>query len=156
MAITRRADYAVRMMYELAQLPEGTWLSTRDLCEAADIPISFGAPLVKYLTDAGLVRASGSREYLLALAMPASELTMAQVIRVADPDFSLSSCTVEPDSCDRSRHCGVHEMWQDLDGVLWQRLEAITLEQVVARRLPRPELTRAGQSTLVAGALGLT
>jgi len=143
-------------MYELAQLPEGTWLSARDLCEAADIPNSFGAPLVQYLTDAGLVRSSGSRDYLLALAVPASELTMARIIRVADPDFSLSSCTFDPESCDRSSHCGVHEMWQDLDGVLWHRLEAITLDQVVAGRMPRPELARANQSPLATSVLGLT
>lgn len=143
MAITRRADYAVRMMYELAQLPGGVWLSVRDLCEAAEVPNTFGPPLVQFLTDAGLIRTSGNREYLLALGVPAAELTMAQIIRVAEPGFSLSPCTLDPDSCGRSAHCRVHGMWQDLDRLLWQRLEALTLEEIAVGRMPLPNLSSA-------------
>lgn len=155
MAITRRADYAVRMMYELAQLPAGTWLSVRDLCEAADVPATFGTPLVQFLVQAGLVSASGSRQHLLSLARPSSELTMAEIIRVADPEFSLAPCSADAEACDRSPHCGVHRMWQDLDTVLWQRLEETTLEQVVADALPKHRLGRSGSATLAAGAMGL-
>lgn len=155
MAITRRSDYAVRMMYELAQLPEGTWLSVRDLCEAADVPATFGAPLVEFLVQAELIDASGSGRHMLSLSRPASQLTMAEIIRVADPDFSLSPCTVDPAMCDRSTHCGVHRMWADLDAVLWQRLEQTTLAQVVADSLPRHQISSSGRAASVAGLMGL-
>lgn len=137
MAITRRADYAVRLMYELAQLPNGLTLSIRDLCEAADVPATFGAPLVQFLTEAGLVHATGHREHLLSLAYPASEITMGRIVRVCDPEFSLSSCTLDPESCDRSSYCGVHRMWTRLDSVLWRELESTTLEDVATGSLGR-------------------
>lgn len=155
MAVTRRADYAVRMMYELAQLPAGTWLSVRDLCEAAGVPPTFGSPLVEFLIHAGLVHASGSRQHLLALARAAEELTMAEIIRVADPDFSLAPCAVDPESCNRSSHCGVHRMWQDLDGVVWQRLEETTLADVVADGLPQRRLSGSIGASFAASALGV-
>lgn len=77
---------------------------------------------------------------------------MATVIRVADPAFSLSPCTIDPTACDRSPRCGVHAMWRDLDEVLWQRLESITLEQVASGTLHKSGVLTSARSAL--GAVG--
>lgn len=132
MAITRRTDYALRLMYELAQLPPGATLSRRDLFESADVPESFGAALVPTLVDAGMVCAAGYRSHLLSLALPAREIPMAAIIRVCEPGFSLSQCSREPESCTRSSECGVHGMWVAIDSLVWQKLESITLAQVAS------------------------
>lgn len=152
MSITRRADYAVRIMYELAQVPEAASLSLRDLCEAGDVPTSFAEPLVQFLVDAGMVRSAGYRGQLLSLALPASEISMADLIRTTDPTFSLSPCTVEPHSCARSPHCGVRRMWAELDDVVWQRLAAITLADVATGAAKNGGDTSRG--TLFPGLLG--
>jgi len=130
MAITRRTDFAVRLMYELAQLPSGATLSARDLCELADVPESFGTSLVPFLVDAGLVRAEGYRGHLLSLARPADQITMGAIIRACEPDFSLAQCTRDPGSCVRSRYCGVHGMWAELDGIVWHHLDSVMLAHV--------------------------
>jgi len=132
MAITRRTDYAVRIMYELAQVPTGATLSIRDLCEAADVPENFGASIVTFLLAASLVRAEGYNKTSISLAMPPEQITMAQIIRACEPEFSLSQCTREPEACGRSSYCGAHRMWLDLDAMVWQRLESISLATVAA------------------------
>lgn len=147
MGITRRADYAVRLMYELAQLPAELSLSMRDLCEAAEVPSSFGAPLIQFLAEAELVRVSGHRDHLLALAVPASEITMAHIVKVSDPDFALAPCTLNPGGCSREPRCGVHRLWERLDGMIWHELEAITLEEVVTGK------QTVGTARLAGGAL---
>ncbi len=132
MAITRRTDYAVRLMYELAQLPTGATLSVRDLCAAADVPDNFGTSIMTYLCGANLARCEGYNSHLMSLALPAEQITMAQIVRASEPEFSLAQCTHEPESCSRSGHCGAHLMWLELDALVWQRLESITLAQVAA------------------------
>lgn len=117
-------------MYELAQLPTGATLSIRDLCEAADVPQNFGASLATYLISAGLVRSEGYNSHLMSLARPAGEITMGQIIRASEPEFSLAQCTSEPESCSRSPHCGVHLLWTELDAMVWERLDAIALAEV--------------------------
>lgn len=119
-------------MYELAQLPTAATLSLRDLCEAADVPVTFGSPLVEFLATAGLIRTTGYRDQLLMLATPPSEITMAEVVRIADPRFSLSQCTMDEECCSRLPECGVNRMWRSLELLLWQRLENTTLAHVVA------------------------
>lgn len=132
MPITRRADYAIRLMYELAQLPADATLSLRDLCEAADVPVTFGSPLVEFLAHAGLIRTTGYRDQLLMLASPPGEIKMADIVRIADPQFSLSQCTHDADCCARTPECGVNRMWRSLELMLWQRLEITSLAHVVA------------------------
>jgi Rrf2 family protein len=117
-------------MYELAQLPTGATLSIRDLCEAADVPENFGASLATYLIAAGLVRSEGYNSHLMSLARPAEEITMGQIIRASEPEFSLAQCTHEPESCNRSSNCGVHLMWIELDAIVWERLDTIALAEV--------------------------
>ena len=140
MSITRRTDYAVRLMYELAQLPPGATLSSRDLCEVAEVPENFGASLVPFLIDAGLVRAGGYNSHLLSLAMPAGQISMAQIVRACEPGFSLSQCAREPDSCNRSSHCGVHVMWSEIDALLWRHLETTSLAHVAQGQPHVPSL----------------
>lgn len=130
MAITRRTDYAVRMMYELAQLPPGTTLSTKDVCEVADVPESFGATIAAFLVESTLVSASGFRSHLLSLARPAKEITMDEIVYACEPKFSLSTCVRDPLSCKRSSHCGVHTMWASLDTIVIEHLKSMTLAEV--------------------------
>ncbi len=135
MAITRRTDYAVRLMLELAQLPPGVTLSRRDLFEAADIPESFGLTLVELLIASGLILAGGYNGHLLSLARPASAITMASVIRASEPDFSLAQCSRDPHQCNRSGSCAAHPMWADLDMLVWQRLDGVTLGDLTSGTL---------------------
>jgi DNA-binding IscR family transcriptional regulator len=119
-------------MYELAQIPTGATLSVRDLCEAADVPENFGASIVMFLTAAGLVRNDGYNKNLLTLGFTPEQITMAQIIRACEPEFSLAQCTREPEACDRSGYCGAHRMWSELDTLVWKQLESITLARVAA------------------------
>lgn len=130
MPVTRRTDYAVRMMYELAQLPPGATLSLRDLCELADVPDSFGATVAAFLVESSLIRRSGYRDHQITLARPAIDITMAEIILACEPGFSLSQCAREPESCSRSPQCHVHAMWASLDHAVMSRLESLTLAHV--------------------------
>ncbi|MDY0341349.1 MAG: Rrf2 family transcriptional regulator [Coriobacteriia bacterium] len=130
MPITRRTDYAVRMMYELAQLPPGTTLSIKDVSEVADIPESFGFTIAAFLVESSLVAATGFRNHLLSLARPAKEITMDEIIYACEPEFSLSTCVRDPLSCKRSSHCGVHAMWVSLDTIIIEHLRSMTLAEV--------------------------
>lgn len=153
MSITRRTDFAVRLMYELAQLPKGATLSARDLCEVADVPENFGTSLIPFLVDAGLVHAEGYRGHLLMLAEPAEQITMGRIVRACEPAFSLAQCTRDPEACPRSRDCGVHEMWLGLDAVVWSHLDAMTLGQIASGSRPLLKATVASKLMASGGPL---
>lgn len=127
MAITRRSDFAVRLMYALAQLPPGSRLSARDLCQAAGVSETFGSAILPFLVDAQLVQASGYQNALLSLARPAEQITLAAIIRAAEPEFSLAATVTGPWPCEDKGPAAVQALWQDLDRLLWERLSELTL-----------------------------
>lgn len=130
MAITRRTDYAVRIMYELGQLPSGASLSLRDVCALADVPESFGATIAAFLAEASLISTGGFNNKLLSLARPAEQINMAEIIYACEPEFSLSECARNPLACDRSDRCGVHLMWEELDTIVIDHLMSVSLARV--------------------------
>jgi len=134
MAITRRSDYAIRLMYELAQLPGGSRVSARDLCEAAGVPETFGSSLLPFLVDAELVKTSGYQDALFSLALPPEDITMASIVRAAEPAFSLASAATGPLSSGERPPSKARALWHDLDRLVWERLSSTTLEQLAADR----------------------
>lgn len=130
MSITRRTDYAVRIMYELAQLPHGASLSLRDVCALADVPESFGATIAAFLAEAALISTSGYNSKLLSLARSAEQINMAEIVYACEPEFSLSECSRNLDVCARSARCGVHMMWEELDAIMVDHLMSVSLARV--------------------------
>jgi len=134
MAITRRSDFAIRIMYELAQLPSGSRVSARDLCEAAGVPETFGSSLLPFLVDAELVKSSGYQDALFSLAHPAEDITMASIVRAAEPAFSVASSATGPLSTGERPPSKARALWHDLDRLLWERLASTTLAQLAEDR----------------------
>lgn len=137
MAITRRTDYATRLMCELAQLPPGTTLSITDVCEMAEVADKFGSAIIKMLSDAGLIELSGRHDRSLSLAAPAARITMADIVHACEPDFALSRCGSDGETCPRSSACETRAMWACLDSTVDRRLRTLTLADVAQERCTR-------------------
>ena len=102
MEISRRTDYGVRVIIDLAALPEDSRASTGDIAERQNIPAPFLAKIISQLSLSGLVstyRGSGGG---VSLARPASEISLLQVIEALDGPLRLNRCAIEPDACPRN------------------------------------------------------
>lgn len=144
-------DHAIEIMYQMAQLPEGTAVSICSLCEAADVPESLGEALVRSLAQAGLIRKSGLNRRNLSLRVPASEVTMAQIIRACSAESVIEHRTLKHDPFKRPAHDAVLSVWAELDALVWERLDSLTLDRAAAVRPPLPDTSR-----IVAGYTGLS
>jgi Rrf2 family transcriptional regulator, iron-sulfur cluster assembly transcription factor len=128
--LTRGAEYAIRAMTYLARYPEGHVASLHEIGEAQDIPESFLAKILQSLVRAGLTVSQRGAHGGFALARPASEITMQQVIEAVDGPISVNQCVLSPEDCARSASCTVHEAWLRAQGQLMDVLGSITLESL--------------------------
>ena len=122
MEISRRTDYGVRVIIDLASLPGDGRASTSEIADRQNIPAPFLAKIISQLSLSGLVytyRGSGGG---VSLARPASEISLLEVIEALDGPLQLNRCTIEPDACPQNGHCPVHHIWvqaqTDLSGLL--------------------------------------
>ena len=84
MRMSAKAEYAVRAMVQLATAAGGTLVKTDDLAQAQGIPPQFLVDILTNLRTDRLVRSHRGREGGYELARPATEISIADVLRCID------------------------------------------------------------------------
>src|SRR5579875_1920429 len=82
--MSAKAEYAVRAMIQLATADSGALIKTDDLAAAQGIPPQFLVDILSDLRTDRLVRSHRGRDGGYALARPASEISIADVLRCID------------------------------------------------------------------------
>jgi len=131
--LTRGGEYALRAMTYLARFPEGHVASLHDICEAQDIPESFLAKILQSLSRSGLAMSQRGAHGGFALARPAAEITMRDIVEAVDGPIALNACVLWPDDCRRSEACEVHKAWLLAQEQLMSVLDTVTLSTLAPR-----------------------
>ena len=135
MRVSAKADYAIRAMVELAAAGDGPVKGDR-ISQAQSIPIKFLENILVDLRNAGLVRSQRGADGGYWLARPASEISLAQVIRAVDgPLASVRGARSEELAFEGSAEpLGV--VWIAVRASLRSVLESVTLDHVARGELP--------------------
>ena len=133
MQITRRADYGVRTMLDMASLEAGAVGLTHEVAARQGIPLPFLAKIVPALTRAGLLRSQRGAGGGITLARPADQITLLEVVEAIDGPLALNMCVLWPEDCGRSGTCPVHEIWCDARSLLADRLSRTTIAELAGR-----------------------
>jgi Rrf2 family protein len=115
--ITRRTDYAIRLMLALAEAGGGP-VSVRERAERQQVPYAFARGIQRELVAAGLATTTRGATGGLSLARPASEITLLDVIEAVEGPIALNICTADPDWCQRMGACSVHQVWRGADDLV--------------------------------------
>ena len=135
--ITARVDYAVRAAVELAAAAPDALTCDR-IATTQGIPGRFLQAILGDLQHARLVTSQRGREGGYRLALPASEISVARVMRV-EQGFLADVHGHRPEDLDYpgSAAC-LASVWVAARAAYRQVLERVTLADIVAGRLPDP------------------
>ncbi len=128
--ISRRVDYAVRMMIELG-LHEGEFMSAQRMSVRTDVPKSFLHKIAVDLSKADLVRTQAGPGGGLALGKQVDQINLLHIVEAVDGPICLNVCLIRPQECKRDRFCPGHDFWGRLQLSLMQQLQEATLAQLV-------------------------
>ena len=135
MRLSARADYALRAAIELAAT-ERNHITAEQLARAQSIPGKFLEAILTQLRRAGLVRSQRGPEGGFWLARPASEISLADIIRAIDGPL----VGVRGERPEKVGYSGAAEplqtVWIALRANERAILEEVTLEDIVTRHLP--------------------
>jgi Rrf2 family protein len=137
MHVSARSDYALRALVELAAA-EPQPLTREQLATAQQIPITFLANILQQLRTAGLIRTLRGAEAGYRLARPASQITLADVIRAVDGPLA----HVRGERPEAVSYAGaaqpLRQVWIAVRASLRNVLEQVTLRDVACNTLPGP------------------
>ena len=136
MEITRRTDYAIRMLMELARCGGGP-VSVRSLAESQDVPYAFARGIQRELSEAGLVESRRGAAGGAVLTRSPAEITLLDVVRATQSHTSCSVCTNDPTWCNRMGGCTVHRVWREADEMMTGYLGTKSLAGLVEQERGR-------------------
>ena len=142
MRLSARVDYALRAATELASVADGTAaersrpVTAEQIARAQEIPPKFLESILLQLRRGGIVHAQRGPEGGYWLARPASEISLAEVIRVIDGPLAHVRGQ-------RPEQLGYHgparalqEVWIALRASEREILELVTIADVASGTLP--------------------
>ncbi len=132
--LTKRGDYAVRVMLALSRAPQGRLVSVRRLAEEMAIPVRFLPQVMSNLTAAGLVRAETGRSGGYRLTRPAATITLLDVVEAVEGDSRRRTCVLRGGPCGVDGFCDVHEVFFSAQDAMLAALAAAVLDALPERR----------------------
>ena len=135
MRISARADYAVRAAVELAAAGEGP-TKGEAIARAQSIPLKFLENILGDLRHAGIVRSQRGAEGGYWLAKPATEITVADVIRAVEGPLASVRGGPPEDVAYEGAAAPLVQVWIAVRASLRTVVERVTLADVAAGRLP--------------------
>ncbi|HUO55576.1 MAG TPA: Rrf2 family transcriptional regulator [Rhodoblastus sp.] len=110
--LTNKGKYGLKAMVHLAGLEAGALAQVQDMADSNAIPKKFLDQILSELRNAGLVFSKKGKGGGYALARPASQITVGQIVRVLDGPLAPIPCASVTayracDDCGDERVCTV-------------------------------------------------
>jgi Rrf2 family protein len=143
---TAKADYAVRAAVELAAV--GGLANAEQIAQAQDIPLNFLENILRDLRRAGIVESRRGQAGGYALARPAEQISVADVIRAVEGPLANVRGQAPESLAYRGHAERLREVWVALRANIRAVLEGVTLADVARGELPArvEELTRSADA----------
>ena len=142
MDVTRRSDYALRML-RATYRERGSYRSVAQIAQEEGIPYAFARSIQHDLVEAGLLSTVRGAKGGTALAVDPCETTMLQVLEAVGGPLSIAPCSEEPAACAKQPECAFNKLWQGADALVSQYFGSITLSDILEQGASNAVVSRA-------------
>ncbi len=136
MQLTRGADYAVRVMIQLALPNADERLLLTQLAQATGTPESFLSKVLQSLASARFISSKRGQAGGFRITQRGRESSMRAVIEAIDGPICLNVCLAHGGSCPRKAHCPAHPVWAKAQLALFDVLSSVTVAAMAAQAQP--------------------
>lgn len=109
--ITKKADYAVRLMFEVGAHPGGA-ITTAEVAKRQEIPYQFLRKVAQMLVARGLLVSERGGKGGLRLARPPEAISVLDILQALDLP-PLNDCSTNPNNCKRRAICAAFPVWYE-------------------------------------------
>lgn len=133
MEISRKTDYALRMMAALTAHPEEI-LSVRQAAKDNDIPYSFARSIQHDLVRAELIDSIRGSHGGMKLIIDPKEATLLDIVEAVQGPIQIATCDSAGENggpCPRMAGCGFNPIWRGACMMLNDYFSSVTLYDIV-------------------------
>ena len=134
--LSKRTDYALIAMRDLALNADRRSASAREIAEAYHVPVELLAKVLQRLVRRGLLASHQGTNGGYELARPAAQISVADVIQAIDGPLTMTACSDEDDSCHQFAHCNIRDpLWRIKDRIVLA-LATCSIQEMATESLP--------------------
>ena len=131
MMISTKGRYALRVMIELAMQQGNGYVSLKEIAQRQGISEKYLEAIVKRLVLDGLVVGVRGKGGGYQLAQPPEGCTVGSILRATENSLAPVSCLEQgAERCPRQDQCVTLPMWKELDRLVGDFFDGITLAQL--------------------------
>lgn len=133
MQLTKRGEYGLRVMLELASQPNDQPVCSREIAAKQKIPPKFIPQVIMDLSRAGLVQSVRGQQGGVKLAAIAKKINLRLIVEAVEGPIALNSCLLKGVGCELKKGCPIHPVWVRAQKQMLDVLECTTLDDLTRR-----------------------
>ena len=135
MKVSTKGRYALRMLIDLAEMPRGEYIPLKNIAERQGNSKKYLEQIVPILNKSEMLQTNRGYQggYRLAKELPA--YTVGDILRATEGGLIPVACLGNnPKGCSRINECDTFYIWEDLEKVVHDYLDNITLQDIVDKK----------------------
>ncbi len=129
--ITKKAEYAIIILTELASLPEGTIVTSKAIAEKRSIPVNLVVQLLSVTKEAGWTIGIRGPSGGITLKSDPATINMRQVIEKVDGPVGITRCLFNDTPCQEKTYCSLRGVWSKAQQQMLSVLENVSIKDLV-------------------------
>ncbi len=129
--ITKKAEYAIIIMTELASHPKGTMVTSKAIAEKRSIPVNLVVQLLAITKEAGWTSGYRGPAGGIRLNNNPSKINLRQVIEKVDGPIGITRCLFSKTPCQDKNHCSLRGIWAKAQHNMLSVLENVSIKDLV-------------------------
>jgi Rrf2 family transcriptional regulator, iron-sulfur cluster assembly transcription factor len=143
MQITKAGEYGVLGLMALSRRPLGEVVMIDVLAEEEAIPKSFVGKIFQSLSKAGMVRSARGSGGGYALARPADEISILEVLEAIEGPIALQRCLEPEPDCEHIGGCALCGLLAEAQDRVKEVFARTTVGGLAGRHLPNGVISQA-------------
>ncbi|MEJ2156474.1 MAG: Rrf2 family transcriptional regulator [Desulfobacteraceae bacterium] len=136
MKLSTRSRYGTRIVLELARHYGGSPTQVSEIARVQQIPVKYLEQLIRTLKQADLITSVRGSKGGHHLNEKPERITVGQIVRLFEGQTDLVGCVSAPDTCQRAEDCRVREVWIEATEAMYEKLDAITIADLLCEPVP--------------------
>lgn len=132
MMISTRGRYALRVMIDLAEHNDGSYIPMKEVAERQELSLKYLERILPVLTKNKLIKGVHGKGGGYRLNKTPSEYTVGEILRLTEGDLAPVSCLEQgAEPCKRASECRTLKMWTDFYKITNEFFDNISIADLI-------------------------